>query len=162
EADGLARALGDQHRVARIATFMVSQYLATGDYALAVRFGQEALRIAPTLPDPSVVMARWTERIEAVTNFSLGITHIARCAVGQATALSKRNSALEGDRPEPPGPSSIISPITRASLADVLSQFGRFDEAAHHADIGVQLAEAAALPFALYWALFTLGLVHLR
>ena len=32
EAEGLARTLGDQHRLGRIATFMVVQCLATGDY----------------------------------------------------------------------------------------------------------------------------------
>ena len=43
EAEGLARALGDQHRLGRVATFMVVQCLFTGDYDQAVRFGQEAL-----------------------------------------------------------------------------------------------------------------------
>ena len=42
EAEGLARTLGDPRRLARIATFMVSQCRATGDYDGAVRFGQEA------------------------------------------------------------------------------------------------------------------------
>src|SRR6266550_3108984 len=46
EAEVLARALGDQHRLARIAAFMVDQCLNTGDYNEAVRFGQEALSIA--------------------------------------------------------------------------------------------------------------------
>ena len=39
EAEVLARPLGDQHRLARIATFIVIQCLATGDYDEAVRFG---------------------------------------------------------------------------------------------------------------------------
>src|SRR5205814_1235867 len=46
EAEVLARTLGDQHRLGRIATFMVVQCLNTGDYNEAVRFGQEALSIA--------------------------------------------------------------------------------------------------------------------
>jgi hypothetical protein len=41
EAEVLARTLGDQQRLGRIATFMVLQCLVTGDYAAAVRFGQE-------------------------------------------------------------------------------------------------------------------------
>src|SRR5438477_3686471 len=52
EAEVRARPLGDQHRLARIATFIVIQCLATGDYDEAVRFGQEALSIARTLSDP--------------------------------------------------------------------------------------------------------------
>jgi len=44
EAEVLARTLGDQHRLGRIATFMVDQCVNAGDYDDAVRFGQEALR----------------------------------------------------------------------------------------------------------------------
>ena len=46
EAEALARRLGDQRRLGRITTFMVIQRLATGDYAEAIGFGQEALTIA--------------------------------------------------------------------------------------------------------------------
>jgi len=46
EAQVLARRLGDQHRIGRIATFMVLQRWGTGEYDEALRFGQEALRIA--------------------------------------------------------------------------------------------------------------------
>src|SRR5262245_49375262 len=93
EADGLARTLGDRHRIARIATFMVSQYLATGDYDEAVRFGRDALSIAATLPDSSIVMARWTERIEVVASFYLGITHVARGDLEEAANLLEHNIA---------------------------------------------------------------------
>ena len=44
EAELLARALGDQHRLGRVAMFMVVQCLFTGDHDQAVRFGQEAVR----------------------------------------------------------------------------------------------------------------------
>jgi class 3 adenylate cyclase/tetratricopeptide (TPR) repeat protein len=163
EAEGLARTLGDQHRLARIATFMVSQCLASGDYDDAVTFGHQALRIAPTLADRTIVLARWTEPIEVGANFYLGITHLARGDLGEAVVLFERNIALQGDpRDEPSDTSGIFSPITKASLADVLSQLGRFEEATGHADAGVQIAEATGHPFTLYWALLVLGLVHLR
>ena len=54
EAEPLARMLGDQHRLARIATFMVIQCMDIGDYDQAVRFGQEALTIGRTLGDRSI------------------------------------------------------------------------------------------------------------
>ena len=44
EAELLARALGDQQRLGRVAMFMVVQCLFTGDHDQAVRFGQEAVR----------------------------------------------------------------------------------------------------------------------
>ncbi len=88
EAEVLARTLGDQHRLARIATFMVSQCLATGDYDEAVRFGQEALSIAQTLRDRS---------IEVVATGLLGMTHAARGEFSDAATFLERNVALEGD-----------------------------------------------------------------
>jgi hypothetical protein len=88
EAEVLARTLGDQHRLARVATFMVIQCLATGDYDEAVRFGREALTIARTLGDRS---------IEVVATSFVGHTHIARGEFSDAATFLERNVALEGD-----------------------------------------------------------------
>ena len=154
EAEGLARTLGDQHRLARIATFMVLQCLGTGDYDEAVRFGQEALSIARTLGDRS---------IEVVATSFLGLTHVARGEFSDAATFLERNVALEGDlRYERFGTPAIQSAFSGAYLADVLSQLGRFDEAIGHAEAAVRIAEAADHPFTLYFGLFDLGLAHLR
>jgi hypothetical protein len=69
EAEVLARRLGDQRRLGRIATFMVIQRLATGDYAEAINFGREALTIARALDD---------RQIEVPATTFLGMTHLAR------------------------------------------------------------------------------------
>ena len=53
-AEQLARTLGDQRRLGRIAALMVPRCLNSGDYAEAIRFGQEALGIAQALGDRSV------------------------------------------------------------------------------------------------------------
>ena len=178
EAEVLARTLGDQHRLARIATFMVSQCLATGDYDEAVRFGQEALSIARTRGDRS---------IEVGANLFLGMTHAARGEFSDAATFLERNVALEGDlryeRFGAPGipsafsgfgapgiPSAfsgfgapgIPSAFSGAWLADVLSQLGQFDKAIGHAEGAVRTAEAADHPFTLYTGLFDLGRAHLR
>jgi class 3 adenylate cyclase/tetratricopeptide (TPR) repeat protein len=154
EAEVLARALGDQHRLARIATFIVIQCLATGDYDEAVRFGQEALSIARTLSDRS---------IEVVATSYLGISHVARGEFSDAATLFERIVALEGNlRYERFGSPGIQSVISGAWLADVLSQLGRFDEAIGHAEAAVQIAEAADHPFTLYQGLIDLGRAHLR
>ncbi len=150
----LARTLGDQHRLARIATFMANQGLATGDYDEAVRFGQEALIIGRTLGDRS---------IEVVATSYLGMTHVARGEFSDAATFFERNVALEGDlRYERFGAPDIQSAISGASLADVLSQLGRFDEAIGHAEAAVRIAEAADHPFTLHSGLFFLGLARLR
>jgi len=154
EAELLARTLGDQHRLARIATFMVNQCLATGGYDEAVRFGQEAQSIARTLGDRS---------IEVVATSFLGRTHAARGEFSEAATFFERNVALEGDlRYERFGTSVIQSALSRANLADVLSQLGRFDEAIGHAEAAVRIAEAADHSYTLYWGLLDLGLAHLR
>jgi class 3 adenylate cyclase/tetratricopeptide (TPR) repeat protein len=154
ETEVLARTLGDQHRLGRIATFMVWQCLATGDYDEAVRFGQEALSIGRTLGDRS---------IEVVATSFLGMTHVARGEFSDAATLLERNVTLEGDlRYERFRASAIQSAYSGACLADVLSQLGRFDEAIGHAEAAVQIAEAADHPFTLYFALFDLGRTHLR
>jgi len=154
EAELLARTLGDQHRLARIATFMVIECLNAGDYDGAVRFGQEALTIARALGDRS---------IEVVATSFLGMTHAAKGEFTDAALLFERNVALEGDlRYERFGAPVIQSALSGARLADVLSQLGRFDEAIGHAETAVQIAEAADQPFTLFWGLFDLGLAHLR
>jgi class 3 adenylate cyclase/tetratricopeptide (TPR) repeat protein len=155
EAEVLARTLGDQHRLARIATFMVNQCVVyAGDYDEAVRFGQEALSIAQTLGERS---------IEAVATSFLGQTHIARGEFSDAATFLERNVALEGDlRYERFGAPGIQSAISGAWLADVLSELGRFDEAIGHAGAAVRIAEAADHPYTLSFGLFGLGLAHLR
>jgi len=153
-AEMFARTLGDQHRLARITTFMVIECLNAGDYDEAVRFGQEALTIARALGDRS---------IEVVATSFLGMTHAAKGEFSDATALFERNVTLEGDlRYERFGAPVIQSALSGARLADVLSQLGRFDEAIGHAGAAVQIAEAASQPFTLFWGLFDLGLAHLR
>ena len=105
EAEGLARTLGDPHRLARIATFMVTQCRVTGDYDESVRFGQEALSLARTLGDRA---------IEVVATSLLGLTHVARGEFSAAATLLERNVALEGDlRAERFGAPAIQSAVVR-------------------------------------------------
>jgi class 3 adenylate cyclase/tetratricopeptide (TPR) repeat protein len=154
EAEMLARTLGDRHRIARIATFMVIQCLLTGDYDKAVRFGQEALSIARTLGDRS---------IEVVATSHLGTTHAARGEFREAATLLERNVALEENlRYERFGSPAIESARSGAELAFVLSELGRFDEAIGHAEAAVEIAETANHPFTMYFALLDLGRAHFR
>jgi tetratricopeptide (TPR) repeat protein len=154
EAEVLARRLGDQHRLARIANFMVIQCLRAGDYEEAVRFGQEALTIARTLGD---------RPIEVVATSFLGMTRVARGEFSDAASLFERNVALKDHlRYERFGAPVIQWVLSGAHLAHVLSQLGRFDEAIGHAEAGVQLAEEADQPLTLHFALFSLGLAHLH
>jgi tetratricopeptide (TPR) repeat protein len=152
EAEGLARTLGDSHRLGWIATFMVSECVDTGDYDRAIRFGEEALSIARTLGDRS---------IEVVATTFVGFAHDARGDFGDAAALLERNVALEGDlRTDHFGTPVIQSAMSGARLADVLAQLGRFDEAIERGKAAVQIAEAADHPYTLHFGLLDLGLAY--
>jgi class 3 adenylate cyclase/DNA-binding winged helix-turn-helix (wHTH) protein/tetratricopeptide (TPR) repeat protein len=154
EAEMLARSLGDQHRLGRIATFMVTQCLATGEYDRAVGLGAEALTIARALGDRSV---------HVVATTFLGLAHLVRGDFSDATTLLMGNVAVEGDpSTERSGAAAIRSALSESYLAEVLSELGRFDEAIKHAEAAVRIAEAADHAFTLYFGLFALGLVHLR
>jgi tetratricopeptide (TPR) repeat protein len=153
-AEGLARALGDQQRLARIATFMVIQSLGGGEYDAAARFGREALGIGQALDDRS---------ISVVATSFLGMVYVTRGELGDAVALLERNLTLDGDlHYERFGAPVIQSVLSRTLLADALSQLGRFDDAIRHGHVAVQTAEEADHPLSLWWALYGLGLAHLR
>jgi tetratricopeptide (TPR) repeat protein len=152
EAEVLARPLGDQQRLGRIATFMVIQRLRAGDYDQSVIFGQEALTITRTLGDRSIEVV--------ATSF---LTHLAKGEFGAAATLLERNVALEGDLRTERFESPVIqSSISSAWLAEVLSELGRFDEALGHAEAAVRIAEAADHPHTLSFGLLALGQSHLR
>jgi class 3 adenylate cyclase/tetratricopeptide (TPR) repeat protein len=124
EAEVLARALGDQHRLARIATLIVGQCVATGDYDKAVRFGQEALTIARTLGDRS---------IEVAATYLLGIAHACRGEFSDAATILEPNVRIEGDLRDvlfvaPNININLLSAGSEARLAEVLSELGRLDE----------------------------------
>ena len=153
-AERLVRALGDRRRLARVATFMVIQSLGGGEYDAAVRFGREALTIGQALDDRA---------ISVVATSFLGMAHVTRGELGAAVALLERNLTLEGDlRYERFGAPVIQSVLSRALLADALSQLGRFDEAIRHGDVAAHTVEEADHPYSFWWALRTLGLAYLR
>ena len=154
EAEVLARSLGDQRRLGRIATFMVIQRLASGDFDAAVKFGEEALTIAGSLGD---------QAIEVVARTFLGQTHLGRGELRKAATVLEQNVALEGYlRTERFGSAIIPSVFSEALLSGVLAELGQFDRAVGHAEAAVRTAEAADHPFTLSTGLFSLGFAHFR
>ena len=66
---------------------MVNQRLSSGDYAEAIRFGQEALSIARTLGDRS---------LEIIPALPLGMTYIARGELNEAGHLPRAEYHVRG------------------------------------------------------------------
>src|SRR5262249_6071484 len=154
EAEALARSLDDQHRLGRITTFMVTERLAAGDYDGAIGFGEEALALGRTLRDRS---------IEGGATSLLCLARFVRGEYREAASLLERNVALEGNlRTERFGMLFIQSAFSAATLSEVLSERGQFNEAIAHAEVAVQIAEAADHPFTLNIGLFALGFAHFR
>jgi class 3 adenylate cyclase/DNA-binding SARP family transcriptional activator len=154
EAEVLTRKLGDQSRLTRVLTLQANHWQAAGDYDEAVRFGQEALTVAQAVGD----------RVsEMVVTMAHGVTYIARGELRDAATLFERIITLQGDlRHDRLKASLIPSARARAYLGDILSQFGRFDEAIGYCETAVQIAEAVEHPVTLYFTMFDLGRVHLR
>lgn len=154
EAGVLARRLGDQQRLARVAIWQVIQCLYTGDYDEAAKSGQEAVAIARTLGDHST---------EMLAMRVLGQVYATRGKFTEAITCLDRIVSLEGDlRYERFGAPGIQSALAGAWLAEALSHLGRFDEAIRHAEAGVQIAEVANHPWSLFNGLFSLGVSHFR
>ena len=154
DAEALARALGDQRRLALALGGMVMPRMNTGDWDGAQRFGREALAIAEALGDRPIAMR---------TTYLLGMVHDVRGEFSEAaTILERIVPLLEGDLLyERFGDTSIVSVGSRTYLCDVLSQLGRFDEAIAHAKLAVRIAEAADHHFSLCFILSDLGFSHL-
>jgi tetratricopeptide (TPR) repeat protein len=152
EAEALARSLGDQQRLGRIATLMIMQWKATGDLDAALKFGQEALTIARTLGDRS---------IEVAATYYLGDTHSTQGEYSEAVKLLERNIGLDGKlRAQRFGTPMILSAASEFSLAAALATPGRFVEAIGHGETGVRIAEENDHPLTLFIGLLHLGWVH--
>src|SRR5439155_16926412 len=54
EAEGLAQALGDQHRLGWVTAYLTDRLVATGDLHRAVEVGQRALALAGTLGEATL------------------------------------------------------------------------------------------------------------
>jgi tetratricopeptide (TPR) repeat protein len=154
QAEMLARALDDQHRLGRVTAFMLVHHMSSGDYKRAIEFGREALSIARTLGDRS---------IETITTLPLGMTHFARGDFSEALTFLDRTVALEGaERYERFGTPGVPWATSRGWIADLLSELGRFEEAIQYGEAAVEIAEAANHSFTLYNCLVGVGLAHLR
>jgi class 3 adenylate cyclase len=152
QAEVLARRLGDQIRLARVAAWLTNQRLAVGAYDEAFSFAQEALTIARALGDGSLGM---------VATCHVVSVHLMKGELSEAASLIERTDVPAGVGLKP-GDVVITPAFLKLLFADVLCQLGRFDEAFGHAEVALQIAEAADHPVTLGFALFELGRAHLR
>jgi tetratricopeptide (TPR) repeat protein len=155
EADVLAQALGDQHRLGWVAAYMTNQLGTTGDPQRAVEAGQRALALARTLGDAA---------LQAVTYLFLGRVYHALGDYPQAIDLLRQNLvALEGELlQERFGLSGLPSVMSRDILARCLAELGAFTEGLAHGEAGLRIAEAVDHPNSLIQVCHGIGHVYLR
>jgi class 3 adenylate cyclase/tetratricopeptide (TPR) repeat protein len=155
EAETLATALDDPHRLGSISASMVQYLLNPGDYEHAVAAGQRALALAAASGDVSTRLAANIFLSRAY--YSLGDYRRAiDCLRQNVTYLT---GELVGERLV--GLPGLPAVISRSSLAWCLAEVGAFAEATAWGEEAVQMAEAVQHPFNLAYAYAFAGRVFL-
>ncbi|MBI3329574.1 MAG: AAA family ATPase [Nitrospinae bacterium] len=135
EAEMLARAIDDQHRLGRVSSHMAHYFWVMGDYDRAIESGQRALALASNLGDFG---------LEVGTNLQLGLAYRTLGDYRQAIEYLRRNvTSLEGDlireRFDIGSPLSVAS---RNYLVWCLAELGEFTEGIARGEEAVRIAEA--------------------
>jgi tetratricopeptide (TPR) repeat protein len=154
-AEGLAEALGDQHRLGWVSVYLLAHFAQVCDPDRALTSGQRALAIATTLGDIGLTV---------VAQFYLGGVYCSLGDYRQAVECFQKNvtclhGALLHERLGLPGLASVFS---RSHLVASLAECGAFAEGRAPAEEGVQIAEAADHPYSRVLASWAVGLRALR
>jgi class 3 adenylate cyclase/tetratricopeptide (TPR) repeat protein len=154
-AERLATESGDAGRLARALRYLSTHFLAGGDYARAIEFGERSVETAASTGDAD---------LEREARLGLALVHYPRGDCRQACDSLGRLAADLGD--EGPRPRlygiMLFSVATLAFLALPLAERGRFDEAIAAAEDAVQRAETHEPRYSLPFAAWSAGYASLR
>jgi predicted ATPase/class 3 adenylate cyclase len=155
EAEVLATALDDQHRLGWVSAHMSNVVIGTRDQDRAVELSQRALTIATASGDFA---------LEMTATFALGLYYNLLGNYRQAAHCHRKNAeALVGEclyeRFGDPGLPSVFS---RSWLVRSLAELGDFREGNIHGAEAMRIAETVGQPFTLSSAYLGLGFLHLR
>jgi predicted ATPase/class 3 adenylate cyclase len=155
EAETLAAALDDHHRLGQIAGFLSAHFRNQGAYAQAIAAAQRALTLATV--DGDVVL-------QALAQQYLGATYWAQGDYLQAIdCLNQTVLSLAGaHRYERFGQAILPAVQSRAFLAACHAELGQFAAGHVLGEEGRQIAETVAHPSSLMWAYYGAGLLALR
>jgi class 3 adenylate cyclase/tetratricopeptide (TPR) repeat protein len=155
EAERLATALQDQHRLGRVLAELTNQHGRTGDYRSALEAGQRARAIAAALGDRSIAVA---------TNHYLTHAYHALGQYDQAIERETENLAMLADEhlARTVGGAGFHAPGSRAWLADCLAERGQFAAARALVEEAEQIAVALDHPFTLVDSLVKIGVIFSR
>jgi len=155
EASGVAEALGDQGRLARIACYLASCFYTTASHDLAVESARRALAIAEAGGDLGVRL---------LANHYLGLAYHGLGAYRSAVDHLNRNvDVLRGDLlHEHFGMHGVLSVFSRSPLIWSLGELGEFAEAAARDSESVRIAEAAQHPYTFGAVCMGASMLHVR
>jgi class 3 adenylate cyclase/tetratricopeptide (TPR) repeat protein len=155
EAETLAEALDDHHRLGQIAGFLSAHFRNQGAYDQSIAAARRALRLA--MADQDVVL-------QALANQFLGATYWAQGEYLQAIdCLEQTATSLSGaQRHERFGQAILPSVQSRAFLAACHAELGGFAAGRALGEEGLEIAETVAHPSSLMWAYYGIGLLALR
>jgi tetratricopeptide (TPR) repeat protein len=160
DAERLALALDDKHRVARVCTGVAYLLGSRADHHGSIAAGERALALATAESDP--VLPIWTSvavarEYFAVGEYQQGIVR-ARAAV---EALEPARTQVRRASDEFRSTAGLLLPVgARTWLALCLASLGQLIEAVTWAEAATKLADAARDPQAQVWADYTLGRVY--
>jgi class 3 adenylate cyclase/tetratricopeptide (TPR) repeat protein len=154
EAEVLARALSDQHRLGWVSVYLLTHFLQTCELDHALASGQRALAIAADLGDIGLTVT--------AQNF-LGQVYLCLGDYRRAVECFQKNVAcLHGEllheRFGLPGLASVLS---RGHLTVNLAECGAFAEGRALAEEGIRIAEAAEHPYSRALAYLSVGHLYL-
>jgi tetratricopeptide (TPR) repeat protein len=154
EAEALAIALDDRHRLGWALTYISNTYWRMADQRRALQAGERALELATTLGDA---------RLAAMTNFRLGQVHNAMGDYGRAVAVLRQSvTTLDGELARQAfGLAGYPAVHSRAFLAVALAELGDFTEAIVRAEEALKIARAVNQPFSIAIGSLKAGIVHL-
>ena len=155
EAEDLATALDDPHRLGQVTGFLAIQFRMTGRYGQAIAAAQRALALATASGD--VVLYE-------LAHHSLGTTYWVQGDYRRAIdCLSQSVAALDGARRyERFGQLFLPAVNSRSILATSHAELGTFVEGRAYGDEGLRMAEAVNHPASLMLASRGIGLLALR
>jgi class 3 adenylate cyclase/tetratricopeptide (TPR) repeat protein len=155
EAETLARALGDQRRLARIDAELTYSFIAAGDYSRAVETTERALALAVATNEISA---------QLTANNHLFWANNHQGNYRRAVEFSERNVALLGGDLSgvPRGVQIYFSATARTYAAFPLSELGDFAEAISCIEAGLRVAEEGKQAFGRADIGAVTGHLHLR
>jgi len=155
EAEALAAALDDPHRLGQVSAFLSNHFRTMGAHDQAIAAGHRALALATAGGD--VVL-------QALANYYLGRAYQAQGDYRRAIDyLGQTVASLEGARRHEHFGHLILPAVhSRAVLAACHAELGMVAEGSALGEEGLRIAEAVAHPVSLTFACWGIGLLALR